>query len=98
MFSTKKFERALLDELNVGYRLEIAYFDMLLGPDTAPLAAGFPAVSVFVNDPVDAGVLKQLAAGGTKLVATRSTGVNHIDLGAAKALGVRVVRVIPRTR
>jgi D-lactate dehydrogenase len=34
-----------------------------------------------------------LAAGGTKLVATRSTGFNHIDVGAAKTLGVKVVRV-----
>src|SRR5262249_18851974 len=59
----------------------------------ASLAAGFPAVSVFVNDRADGDVLKHLAAGGTKLVATRSTGFNHIDLKAAKALGVKVVRV-----
>jgi D-lactate dehydrogenase len=38
-------------------------------------------------------VLNQLVVGGTKLVATRSTGFNQIDLGAAKELGVKVVRV-----
>ena len=38
-------------------------------------------------------VLKHLAAGGTKLIATRSTGFNHIDVGAAKELGIKVVRV-----
>jgi D-lactate dehydrogenase len=38
-------------------------------------------------------VLKHLAAGGTELVATRSTGFNHIDVGTAEALGVKVVRV-----
>jgi D-lactate dehydrogenase len=64
-----------------------------LRSDTVPLADGFPAVSVFVNDSVDADVLKNLAAGGTKLVATRSTGFNHIDLAAAKEFGVKVVRV-----
>jgi D-lactate dehydrogenase len=93
MFSVKNFERTLLDELNAGHRHELVYFDMPLKSSTASLAAGFPAVSVFVNDPVDADALKRLAAGGTKLVATRSTGFNHIDLGAAKELGIKVVRV-----
>src|SRR5215471_19264468 len=93
MFSAKDYARTLLDQLNAGYRHELTYFDTLLGPDTVSLAAGFPAVSVFVNDVVDGDVLKRLAAGGTKLVATRSTGFNHIDLAAAKALGVKAVRV-----
>jgi D-lactate dehydrogenase len=93
MFSAENYERKLLDGLNADHRHEIVYFDTLLGPSTTALAAGFPAVGVFVNDLVDAHVLKALAAGGTKLVATRSTGFNHIDVGAAKTLGVKVVRV-----
>jgi D-lactate dehydrogenase len=92
MFSAKNYERKLLDGLNADHRHEIVYFDTLLGLGTTALAAGFPAVGVFVNDVVDAHVLKALAAGGTKLVATRSTGFNHIDVGAAKTLGVKVVR------
>jgi len=94
MFSAKSYERTLLDELNAGHRHELVYFDTRLGPGTVSLAAGFPVVSVVVNDVVDRDVLKQLAAGGTKLVATRSTGFNHIDLGAARELGVKVVRVV----
>ncbi len=93
MFSAKNYERTLFDELNAGHRHELVYFDTLLGSGTASVAAGFPAISVFVNDVVDADVLKRLAAGGTKLVATRSTGFNHIDVAAAKELGVNVVRV-----
>jgi D-lactate dehydrogenase len=94
MFSAKSYERTLLDELNSGHRHELVYFDTLLGRGTVSLAAGFPTVSVVVNDVVDRDVLKQLAAGGTKLVATRSTGFNHIDLEAARELGVKVVRVV----
>jgi len=94
MFSAKSYERTLLDELNAGHRHELVYFDTRLGPGTVSLAAGFPVVSVVVNDGFDGDVLKQLAAGGTKLVATRSTGFNHIDLGAARELGVKVVRVV----
>src|SRR6266446_10370545 len=93
MFSAKKYERALLDELNARHGHEFVYFDLLLESGTASLAAGFPAVSVVVNDVVDGDVLKQLAAGGTKLVATRSTGFNHVDVGAAEELGGKVVRV-----
>jgi D-lactate dehydrogenase len=93
IFSTKNYERMMLNELNAGHGHELVYFETLLEPDTASLAAGFPAVSVFVNDSVDAHALRRLATGGTKLVATRSAGFNHIDLEAAKDLGVRVVRV-----
>jgi D-lactate dehydrogenase len=93
VFSAKNYERTLLDELNAGFGHELVYFDILLGPGTTSLAAGFPAVSVFADDVVNGDVLKHLAAGGTKLVATRSTGFNHIDVRAAEALGVRVVRV-----
>jgi len=93
IFSAKSYERKLLDELNADHRHELVYFDTLLEPSTTALAAEFTAVSVFVNDVIDAHVLKDLAAGGTKLVATRSTGFNQIDVGAAKTLGVRVVRV-----
>ena len=50
IFSTKNYERTLLDELNAGHDHELVYFETLLGPGTASLAAGFPAVSVFVND------------------------------------------------
>jgi len=69
IFSANKFERPLLDELNAGHEHELVYFDTLLKSDTVALAAGFPTVSIYVNDPVDANVLKHLAAGSTKLVA-----------------------------
>jgi D-lactate dehydrogenase len=93
LFAAKKYERRLLDELNAAHNHDIVYHEPRLGPDTAHLATGFPAVCVFVNDQVDGGVLKQLAAGGTKLVTTRSTGYNQIDLAAAKAHGIKVTRV-----
>ena len=50
------------------------------------------AVCVFVNDELDASVLKQLADQGTKLIALRCAGFNNVDL-AARDLGLTVVRV-----
>jgi D-lactate dehydrogenase len=93
MFSARKYERMLLDELNSRHKHDLTYFDGPLTSGTVSLAAGFPPVSVSVNDSVDGEVLKRLAAGGTKLVATRSTGFNHIDVATAKAVGVEAVRV-----
>jgi D-lactate dehydrogenase len=64
-----------------------------LTPQTAVLADGFPAVCVFVNDEVNAVVLERIAAGGTRVVALRSAGFNHVDLPAAARLGATVARV-----
>lgn len=61
--------------------------------DTTPLAQGFEVVCAFINDELDAQVLERLAAGGTRLVALRSAGYNHVDLAAAKRLGLAVARV-----
>jgi D-lactate dehydrogenase len=46
-----------------------------------------------VNDQLDAEVLKALCTGGTQLIALRSAGYNHVDLTAAKNLGLTVVHV-----
>ena len=59
----------------------------------AGLAAGYEVVCAFINDDLSAAVLQQLAAGGTRLIALRSAGYNHVDLHAAQALGLTVVRV-----
>jgi len=50
-------------------------------------------VCPFINDDLSAPVLEQLAVGGTRLIALRSAGYNHVDLAAAKRLGLSVVRV-----
>lgn len=61
--------------------------------DTAALAHDYEVVCPFINDDLSAPVLEQLAAGRTRLIALRSAGYNHVDLPAAKRLGLSVVRV-----
>lgn len=92
-FSAKDFERGPFDGYNTKKGHEIRYLVSHLGEDTASLAAGAECVCVFVNDSLTAGVVEQLAGLGVKLIAARSAGFNHIDLEAAKRLGVAVVRV-----
>jgi D-lactate dehydrogenase len=93
VFSTKPYEKRCLVELGHPSGHELDFFEARLTAQTAGLAAGYPAVSVFVNDELDAATLGQLARGGTRMIATRSAGFNHIDLQAARQLGLVVGRV-----
>ena len=94
IFSSTRYERHYLDEANKGGQHKLHYFDVSLDMDSAGLAAGFGAVCIFVNDRADAQVLEALHKGGTRLLALRCTGFNNVDLKAAAALGMKVVRVV----
>ena len=93
VFDTHAYEREALAAANARYDHDITYFEPRLTRDTASLAAGFPAVCSFVNDRVDAAALALLQSGGTRLIALRSAGYNHVDLSEAARLGLVVVRV-----
>mgnify|MGYP003576976866 CR=1 FL=1 len=93
IFSARRYDQVLFAKANVAAGHDLVFFQDRLTIETVRLAAGCPAVCVFVNDTVDAEVLAALAAQGTRLIATRSTGFNHIDAAAAAPLGIDVVRV-----
>lgn len=93
MFSTKPYDRRSFEVRNAELGHDLHFLEPRLGPETAPLAAGFPAVCLFVNDACDAETLELLAKGGTRLVALRCAGFNQVDLAAATRLGVQVARV-----
>jgi D-lactate dehydrogenase len=93
VFSTRRYDRTMLLRANGQAGHELRFFDEQLTEDNAQLAEGCEAVCVFVNDAVDAKVLAILARNGTRLLATRSTGYNHIDTVAAEQHGIAVVRV-----
>lgn len=92
-FSAKPYERPLFEEAAGEAARDFTFFEPRLTPDTAPLARDFEAVCIFVNDEAGAPVLKQLARGGVKLLALRAAGFNNVDLRAAEANGITVVRV-----
>lgn len=93
IFSTKPYDREFFDRANARFGHAITYVEPRLQRETATLAAGQPAVCAFVNDRLDATVLESLARGGTRWIALRCAGFNHVDLSAAARLGIRVVRV-----
>ncbi|MFB2974735.1 2-hydroxyacid dehydrogenase [Microseira sp. BLCC-F43] len=93
VFSTKSYDRQFLEPANANFGHELVFFEPQLNRDTAILAAGFPAICAFINDQLDAPTLEILAAHGTRLLALRSAGFNHVDLSVAADLGFTVVRV-----
>ncbi|MFD7103332.1 2-hydroxyacid dehydrogenase [Streptomyces celluloflavus] len=91
-FGVQVDERPLLEKA-FAERHQVRCLDVFLNRDTAPIAAGYAVVSASVNDDLSAEVLQSLAAGGTKMIAQRSTGFNNIDLEAAADLGLTIGRV-----
>jgi len=93
VFDTHAYDRDAFERANTRFRHELTFLEPRLTSETAALAAGYPAVCSFVNDRVDRRALETLRAGGTRLVALRSAGYNHVDLRAAADLRLTVVRV-----
>ncbi|WP_335931702.1 2-hydroxyacid dehydrogenase [Streptomyces sp. PTD5-9] len=95
-FGVQSDERPLLEEAfrrAFGGRHPVRCLDVFLDADTAPIAAGYEIISSSVNADLGGRVLQTLAAGGTQLIAQRSTGFNNIDLDVAERLALRVARV-----
>src|SRR5687767_7462614 len=92
-FSTKAYDRRFFDAANAPYRHEIHYLEPRLTRATVSLAHGFAVVCAFVNDQLDEPVLEALRAGGTKLIALRSSGYNHVNRAVAERSGITVVHV-----
>ncbi|MFF0424526.1 2-hydroxyacid dehydrogenase [Streptomyces sp. NPDC004520] len=91
-FGVQADERPLLEKAFEGHH-GVRCLSVFLDEDTAPIAAGYEAVSTSVNADLNHRVLQTLAAGGTRLIAQRSTGFNNIDLEVAERLGLTVARV-----
>ncbi|MGG6270345.1 2-hydroxyacid dehydrogenase [Leptolyngbya sp. AN03gr2] len=93
VFSTKPYDRSFLEAANQSYHHELVFFEVPLSQDTAKLAAGFPAVCVFIHDQLDEPTLNALADQGTRLIALRAAGFNNVNLTIAKQRNLTVVRV-----
>ncbi|MEU6146671.1 2-hydroxyacid dehydrogenase [Streptomyces sp. NPDC047081] len=91
-FGVQADEKPLIERAFHGHH-EVRCLDVFLNEDTAPIAAGYEVVSTSVNAELGPRVLEILSAGGTRMIAQRSTGFNNIDLKVAERLGMTVARV-----
>lgn len=94
-FSTQSYDRLYFEEVNISHQHEISFFEVTLSeqPEILQVASGYEAICVFVNDQLSANTIEALASRGLRLIALRCAGFNNVDLTAAMANGVKVVRV-----
>jgi D-lactate dehydrogenase len=92
-FSAQPYDRIYFDRFNLNYGFHINYHEISLNTQTAGLAENTEAICVFVNDKVDAELIRILAAKAVKIIALRCAGFNNVDLEAAKQSGISVCRV-----
>mgnify|MGYP004702300393 CR=1 FL=1 len=90
-FSTKVYDRQSFEGSTDKHQFE--FFESRLRASSLKLVKGFDGVCVFVNDRIDAEVLKGLAEEKVGLVALRCAGFNNVDLKAANEYNIRIMRV-----
>jgi len=91
-FSCKDYEIDFLEK-HRRENFNIKYLSFPLSLKTVDNAMGSSIVSVFSRDELSDAVLTRLHTLKVKFVSTRSTGYNHIDLDAAKRLGIQIAHV-----
>lgn len=91
-YSIHGFDRPTL-ELAANNKHDLVCTTEQLNSNTVNLSAGFDAVALFTSDNAGAEVLEQLGKRRVKFIALRSVGYEHVDLAAAKSLGIKVANV-----
>ena len=92
-FSTKSYDSEYFNEANKKFNFDIFYFESRLRKKTADLTRGYEVVCSFVNDRIDAETIDIMVGNGVRLLALRSAGFNHVNIGHAQEKGLTVVRV-----
>ena len=90
-FSTQTYDRDFFENKSDKHHFE--FFETRLKKNTVQLAEGYDGVCVFVNDNMNADMLKKLSDMNVGLVALRCAGFNNVDLKAAEKYNIRVMRV-----
>ena len=81
-FSTHSYDKEYFERFNQQH--DIIFYEATLNIHTVNLATDCNAVCVFVNDQLNAAVIKSLAVTGIKIIALRCAGFNNVDLTAAE--------------
>lgn len=91
MFDTKPYDKCWFDKMNDN-QYEIHYFESKLNEDTVSLTRGYEIICAFVNDDINAEVVRYMAENGVKLLAMRCAGYSNVDIKEAEGK-ITIVRV-----
>jgi D-lactate dehydrogenase len=88
-FEVKDWEEKYLKRRLKGHFLKFS--NRVLSLENVHQAKDFDVLSVFIYSKIDRRIIQQIPS--LKLVVTRSTGFDHVDLGACKEAGITVCNV-----
>lgn len=89
-YEVRADEAAAFDRVEKALGIEIGRTDQILCRETLHLCAGCQGVTTLGHSHMDRDMLSALKDAGILTYSTRTVGCNHIDLNAAKELGIRV--------
>lgn len=92
-FGVREVEKPFFIDLNQKFGYDIELTPELPGHASAHLVQGFEALMLRGVNPIDRELLIKYKEAGVKYVLTRTVGYSHIDLEAAKELGLKVAYV-----
>ena len=82
-------EKLFWDKFAQEYNVELGYSKDYATLETAELAKGYEAISIYLTD-MNATILQKFHDLGVKYIATRSVGYNHFDMDKVRELGLKV--------
>lgn len=93
-YDTKPYDQESFDAVLKNYpQITIDYLKTDISPRTVRLSQGYDAVCLFVASDVSGEIIQALHVNGVKLILMRCAGFNNVDLKAAAACGITVMRV-----
>lgn len=92
-YGVRPVEKPFFIELNKKFNFDLVLTEAMLNDETVHLAEGCEAVMLRGNCPGNRQNLQIYKDYGVKYVLTRTVGYNHVDLEAAKELGLKVAYV-----
>ncbi len=91
-YNTKPYDRYWFEPMAKDYGFEIRFVEMQCNEETLFLAKGYDAVCIFVNDYVNAAMIKKMQEMQIRAILLRCAGYNNVDIKAAEGK-VHVLRV-----
>ncbi len=86
-------EQKYVEKFARQYAFEYGFTSDYPSMDNVQLAKGYDAISIITN-PIYPEIIKAFHDVGIRYISTRSIGYEHIDVGCARSLGMRVAHVV----
>ena len=89
-FGVREDEKQAFEQISAQCGVEVTLSDKAPSLENADLVKGYEGITVLGMGKIDRDLLRRYSENGVRFLSTRTIGYNHIDLVAAKELGISV--------